>query len=167
MTFAAGLIEPVVIGAVVFGAGGPACTVAAFGEPLAMLLAGMRNGGATRVQVSPPQRKPSTHDLYGTETVQAARELGVPDERITAIAAQVDGITPGICANAAPGAIEEIARRVAARQLRNRNLINLDAESVAPAAVQRRRFECVKSSEKSRSCKLQRLSVFQIKCDDR
>jgi len=57
-------------------------------------------------------------DLYGTDTVQAARELGVPDERVTTIAAQVDGITPANGANAAPGAIEEIARLVAAGQLR-------------------------------------------------
>ena len=58
-------------------------------------------------------------DLYGTDTVQAARELGVPDERIaTAIAAQVDGITPANGADATPGAIEEIARLVAAGQLR-------------------------------------------------
>ena len=57
-------------------------------------------------------------DLYGTDTVQAARELGVPDGRVTTIAAQVDGITPANGANAAPGAIEEIARLVAAGQLR-------------------------------------------------
>ena len=57
-------------------------------------------------------------DLYGTETAQAARELGVPDERITTIAARIDGITPVNGANAAPGAIEEIARLVAAGQLR-------------------------------------------------
>jgi NADPH:quinone reductase-like Zn-dependent oxidoreductase len=57
-------------------------------------------------------------DLYGTDTVRAARELGVPDERVTTIAAQVDGITPANGANAAPGAIEEIARLVAAGQLR-------------------------------------------------
>ena len=53
-----------------------------------------------------------------TDTVQAARELGVPDERVTTIAAQVDGITPANGANAAPDAIEEIARLVAAGQLR-------------------------------------------------
>jgi fumarate reductase subunit D len=57
-------------------------------------------------------------DLYGTDTVQAARELGVPDERITTIAAQVEGITSANGADAAPGAIEEIARLVAAGQLR-------------------------------------------------
>ena len=57
-------------------------------------------------------------DLHGTDTVQAARALGVPDQRITAIAAQVDGITSANGANAAPGAIEEIARLVAAGRLR-------------------------------------------------
>lgn len=57
-------------------------------------------------------------DLYGTETVHAARELGVPDDRITTIAAQVNGITPANGANAAPGAIEEIARLVASGRLR-------------------------------------------------
>ena len=57
-------------------------------------------------------------DLYGTETALAARELGVPDERITTIAAQVDGITSANGANAAPGALEEIARLVATSQIR-------------------------------------------------
>src|SRR5262249_42392772 len=57
-------------------------------------------------------------DLYGTETVHAARELGVADERITPIAAQVDGITPTNGANAAPGALDDIARLVAAGQIR-------------------------------------------------
>ena len=42
----------------------------------------------------------------------------MPDKRITAIAAQVDGITSANGANAAPGAIEEIARLVAVGQLR-------------------------------------------------
>ena len=50
--------------------------------------------------------------------MQAARDLGVPDERVTTIAAQVDGITSANGANAVPGAIEEIARLVAAGQLR-------------------------------------------------
>ncbi|MFG1925252.1 NADP-dependent oxidoreductase [Cryptosporangium sp. NPDC048952] len=57
-------------------------------------------------------------DLYGTETVLAARELGVPDERITTIAGQIDGITSANGANAAPSAIEEIARLVAAGEVR-------------------------------------------------
>ena len=73
---------------------------------------------ADRVRRPAPAGVTAAVDLYGTETVQAARELGVPDERITTIAAQVDGITPANGANAAPGAVEEIARLVAAGQLR-------------------------------------------------
>jgi NADPH:quinone reductase-like Zn-dependent oxidoreductase len=57
-------------------------------------------------------------DLHGTETAHAARELGVPDGRICTIAAQVDGVTPANGANAAPGALEEVARLIAAGQLR-------------------------------------------------
>ena len=78
----------------------------AYGDGLAGLLRALAPGGVT-----------AAIDLYGTDTVQAARELGVPDERITTIAAQVDGITPANGANAAPGAIEEIARLVAVGQL--------------------------------------------------
>jgi len=76
------------------------------------------DGLADRVRALAPAGVTAAIDLYGTETVQAARDLGVPDERITAIAAQVDGITAANGANAAPGAIEEIARLVAAGQLR-------------------------------------------------
>ena len=57
-------------------------------------------------------------DLHGTETVHAARDLGVPDDRICAIAAQVDGVTSANGADAAPGALEEVARLVATGQLR-------------------------------------------------
>src|ERR1700728_4876688 len=71
-----------------------------------------------RVSALAPDGVTAAIDLYGTETMQAARELGVPDERITTIAAQVDGITSANGANAAPGAIEEVARLVAAGQLR-------------------------------------------------
>jgi NADPH:quinone reductase-like Zn-dependent oxidoreductase len=76
------------------------------------------DGLAGRVRALAPAGVTAAIDLYGTDTVRAARELGVPDERITAIAAQVDGITPANGANAAPGAIEEIARLVAAGRLR-------------------------------------------------
>ncbi|MGD9891841.1 MAG: NADP-dependent oxidoreductase [Dehalococcoidia bacterium] len=75
-------------------------------------------GLVDRLRVLAPTGVTAAIDLYGTETAQAARELGVPDERITTIAARVDGITPVNGANAAPGAIEEIARLVAAGQLR-------------------------------------------------
>ena len=76
------------------------------------------DGLAGRLRALAPAGITAAIDLYGTETAQAARELGVPDRRITTIAAQVDGITPANGANAAPGAIEEIARLVAAGQLR-------------------------------------------------
>jgi NADPH:quinone reductase-like Zn-dependent oxidoreductase len=76
------------------------------------------DGLAGRLRALAPAGVTAAIDLYGTETAQAARELSVPDERITTIAAQVDGITPANGANAAPGAIEEIARLVAAGQLR-------------------------------------------------
>ena len=76
------------------------------------------DGLAGRLRVLAPGGVTAAIDLYGTDTAQAARELGVPDERVTTIAAQVDGITPANGANAAPGAIEEIARLVAAGQLR-------------------------------------------------
>jgi NADPH:quinone reductase-like Zn-dependent oxidoreductase len=75
------------------------------------------DGLAERVRVLAPGGVTAALDLYGIETVQAARELGVPDERITTIAAQVDGITP---ANGADGAhaIDDVARLVAADQIR-------------------------------------------------
>ncbi|CDO08905.1 NADPH:quinone reductase [Mycolicibacterium cosmeticum] len=75
-------------------------------------------GLAERVRALAPAGVSAAIDLYGTETVYAARELGVPDERITAVAAQVDGITPANGADAAPGAVEEIAGLVAAGRLR-------------------------------------------------
>ena len=76
------------------------------------------DGLVDRVRALAPAGVTAAIDLYGTETAQAARDLGVPDERITTIAAQVAGITPANGANAAPGALEEIARLVAAGQLR-------------------------------------------------
>jgi NADPH:quinone reductase-like Zn-dependent oxidoreductase len=75
------------------------------------------DGLADRVRALAPAGVAAAIDLYGTDTVQAARQLGVPDGRITTIAAQVDGITSANGANAVPGAIEEIARLVAAGQL--------------------------------------------------
>jgi NADPH:quinone reductase-like Zn-dependent oxidoreductase len=57
-------------------------------------------------------------DLHGTDTVHVARKLGVPDDRICTIAAVVDGVPAANGANAAPGALESIARHVAAGRLR-------------------------------------------------
>ena len=52
------------------------------------------DGLAGRLRALAPAGVTAAIDLYGTDTAQAARELGVPDERITTIAAQIDGITP-------------------------------------------------------------------------
>ncbi|WP_037972346.1 NADP-dependent oxidoreductase [Streptosporangium amethystogenes] len=76
------------------------------------------DGLADRVRALAPGGVTAAIDLHGTETVHAARELGVPDGRICTIAAQVDGVSTANGANAAPGALEEVARLVAAGQLR-------------------------------------------------
>jgi NADPH:quinone reductase-like Zn-dependent oxidoreductase len=57
-------------------------------------------------------------DLHGTDTVQTARELGVPDARICTIAGVVPGVPAANGASAAPGAIERIAQLVADGRLR-------------------------------------------------
>ncbi|MFD7467951.1 NADP-dependent oxidoreductase [Streptomyces tendae] len=57
-------------------------------------------------------------DLHGTEAVHVARELGVPDDRMCTIAGQVEGVPAANGANAAPDALENIARLVAAGRLR-------------------------------------------------
>jgi NADPH:quinone reductase-like Zn-dependent oxidoreductase len=75
-------------------------------------------GLADRVRALAPGGVTAAIDLHGTETVHAARELGVPDSRICTIAAQVDGVSAANGANAAPGALEELARLVAAGRLR-------------------------------------------------
>src|SRR5579883_89727 len=76
------------------------------------------DGLVDRVRALAPAGVTAAIDLFGTETALAARALGVPDARITTIAAQVDGIAPANAANAAPGTLEELARLVAAGQLR-------------------------------------------------
>ncbi|WP_432846055.1 NADP-dependent oxidoreductase [Amycolatopsis sp. CA-161197] len=76
------------------------------------------DGLADRVRALAPGGVTAAIDLYGTETLHAARELGVPDSRICTIATKVDGVPAANGANAAPGALEEIARLVAAGRLR-------------------------------------------------
>jgi NADPH:quinone reductase-like Zn-dependent oxidoreductase len=76
------------------------------------------DGLADRVRALAPDRVTAAIDLYGTETVHAARELGVPDRRICTIAAQVDGVTAVNGANAPSGSLENVARLVAAGQVR-------------------------------------------------
>ncbi|MEW2164045.1 NADP-dependent oxidoreductase [Streptomyces sp. NPDC007084] len=76
------------------------------------------DGLADRVRALAPGGVTAAIDLYGEETVHAARKLGVPDGRVCTIAARVDGVTAANGADAAPGALEEIARLVAAGRLR-------------------------------------------------
>ncbi|HVT69963.1 MAG TPA: NADP-dependent oxidoreductase [Trebonia sp.] len=76
------------------------------------------DGLAERVRALAPGGVTAAADLFGTETVQAARELGVPDGRICTIAGQVDGVTAVNGANAAPGTLDRVAGLVAAGQLR-------------------------------------------------
>jgi NADPH:quinone reductase-like Zn-dependent oxidoreductase len=91
-------------------------------------------GLADRVRSLAPSGVTAAIDLYGTETVHVARELGVSDERITTIAAQVDGIAPANGANAVPGALEEIARLVAAAQIRVPIAASFPIEQIRAAA---------------------------------
>ncbi|MGW6280262.1 NADP-dependent oxidoreductase [Kribbella sp. NPDC055071] len=102
-------------GARVIGTGSPAsfeflrdlgAEPVAYGEGLVDRVRALAPGGVT-----------AAIDLYGVETVQAARQLGVPDGRICTIAAQVDGVPRANGGSAAPGALEEVARLVAAGEL--------------------------------------------------
>jgi NADPH:quinone reductase-like Zn-dependent oxidoreductase len=105
-----------VVGARVIGTGSPSSADAlrALGaEPVAY-----GDGLLDRLRELAPAGITAAIDLHGTDTVRAAREIGVADERITTINAQLDGITAANGANAAPGAIEEIARLVAVGRLR-------------------------------------------------
>jgi NADPH:quinone reductase-like Zn-dependent oxidoreductase len=76
------------------------------------------DGLVERVRALAPGGVTAAIDLHGTDTVHAARELKVPDDRICTIAAQVDGVPAANGANAATGALEEIARLVAAGRIR-------------------------------------------------
>jgi len=73
---------------------------------------------ADRLRELAPDGITAAMDLHGTNTIAVARELGVPDARMATIAAAVDGVTPANGANAAPGAIEKIARLAAESRLR-------------------------------------------------
>ena len=75
------------------------------------------DGLVERVRELAPGGVTAALDLHGTDTVDAARALGVPDSRIVTIAAQVDGITPANGAATRPGELDEIARLVATGRL--------------------------------------------------
>ncbi|MBN9391810.1 MAG: NADP-dependent oxidoreductase [Chloroflexi bacterium] len=74
-------------------------------------------GLAERVRALAPGGITAATDLYGTETVAAARKLGVPDSRISVIAAQVPGVRGVTGANAAPGTLERVAELVVAGKI--------------------------------------------------
>jgi len=105
-----------IVGARVIGTG--SATSADFLRDLGAEPVAYGDGLADRVRAVGPRGITAAIDLYGTETAHAARALGVPDARITTIAAQIDGITPTNGANAAPGALEKVARLIATGRLR-------------------------------------------------
>ncbi len=92
------------------------------------------DGLADRVRALAPDGVTAAIDLHGTETVHAARKLGVQDDRICTIAAQVDGVPAANGANATPGALEEIARLVAAGRLRVPIAASFPIEEIRRAA---------------------------------
>jgi NADPH:quinone reductase-like Zn-dependent oxidoreductase len=90
------------------------------------------DGLVDRVHALAPDGVTAAIDLYGTDTAHTARELGVPDERITTIAGRVDGITPANGADAAH-AIDEVASLVAAGQVRVPIAANFPVEQIRAA----------------------------------
>ena len=76
------------------------------------------DGLVERVRALAPAGVTAALDLHGTDTARAARELGVPERRITTIAAQVDGIRGANGAAATRADVAEIAGLVAAGRLR-------------------------------------------------
>ena len=105
-----------IAGARVIGTG--SATSADFLRDLGAESVAYGDGLADRVRALAPSGISAAIDLYGTETADAARALGVPDTRITTIAAEIDGIAPSNGANAAPGALEELAGLAATGRLR-------------------------------------------------
>jgi NADPH:quinone reductase-like Zn-dependent oxidoreductase len=92
------------------------------------------DGLADRVRALAPSGVTAAIDLHGTEALHAARELGVPDSRSCTIAAKVDGVPAANGANAAPGALEEIARLIAAGRLRVPVAASFPVEQIRHAA---------------------------------
>ncbi|WP_405136956.1 NADP-dependent oxidoreductase [Nocardia sp. NBC_01388] len=76
------------------------------------------DGLTDRVRALAPGGITAAIDLHGTETVHAARELGVPDDRICTIATKIDDVPAANGASAPLGALEEIARLTATGRLR-------------------------------------------------
>lgn len=75
-------------------------------------------GLAARIRALVSDEITAAADLFGTETVHAALELGVPAERIVTIAAQVPSVTAVSGMQAAPGALARVAELVANGKVR-------------------------------------------------
>jgi NADPH:quinone reductase-like Zn-dependent oxidoreductase len=75
-------------------------------------------GLVDRVRAIVPNGVTAATDLFGTEVVHVARALGVPDDRISVIAAQVEGVTGVSGANAKAGTLERIAELVVNGELK-------------------------------------------------
>jgi NADPH:quinone reductase-like Zn-dependent oxidoreductase len=90
-------------------------------------------GLADRLRELAPKGITAVMDLHGTDTISVARELGVPDSRMTTIAAVVDGVTPANGAGAAPGAIENVARLAAEGRLRVPIAATFDVDEIRAA----------------------------------
>jgi NADPH:quinone reductase-like Zn-dependent oxidoreductase len=75
-------------------------------------------GLAARMRALFSENITAAADLFGTETVHAALELGVPAARIVTIAAQVPMVMAVSGMQAAPGALERVAEFVANGKLR-------------------------------------------------
>ncbi|WP_433189896.1 NADP-dependent oxidoreductase [Actinoallomurus sp. CA-150999] len=121
-----------IAGARVIGTG--SATSAAFLRDLGAEPVAYGDGLADRVRALAPGGVTAAIDLHGTETVRAARELGVPDGRICTIAAQVEGVSTANGANAAVGALDELARLVAAGRLRVPVAASFPIEQIRSAA---------------------------------
>lgn len=98
-------------GARVIGTGSPATAdyltslgaePVAYGEGLADRVRALEGGTVT-----------AALDLHGTDTVDVARELGVPDDRIRTIAAVVDGVPAANGATTTPESLQGLAQLVA------------------------------------------------------
>ncbi|MDQ0771789.1 NADPH:quinone reductase-like Zn-dependent oxidoreductase [Streptomyces aurantiacus] len=122
-----------IAGARVIGTGSPSS--AGYLRDLGAEPVAYGDGLADRVRALAPGGVTAAIDLHGAETVHVARELGVPDSRICTIAAQVDGVSAANGANAAPGALEEIARLVAAARLRVPVAASFPVEQIRRAAA--------------------------------
>ncbi|GLY64752.1 hypothetical protein [Amycolatopsis taiwanensis] len=113
----------------------------AYGDGLADRVRALAAGGVT-----------AAIGLRGMETMDAARELGVPDNRICTIAAQVDGVPTANGAYAAPGALDEVAGQGAASQLRVPIAVSFPVEQIRRAAERQADGTCpAKSSSTFRA----------------